>query len=194
MNSTARRLGLQNTKYNNPHGLADKGNLSTAADISRLAYIAMKHPLFREIVAKEKYTTNDVINQKGENVNYWWRNSNAMLGVEPGFRGVKTGITTTAGPCLCCYYTHQGASVIVTLLCSKSVEHRWKEMLRICHWATSKNRLEATAAQGREDLDKTSKKKDAAEKKEQGAASVILRGQEVIVAPRGALHETRSKQ
>lgn len=182
MNSTARRLGLQNTKYNNPHGLADKGNLSTAADISRLAYIAMKHPLFREIVAKEKYTTNDVINQKGENVNYWWRNSNAMLSVEPGFRGIKTGITTTAGPCLCCFYTHQGASVIVTLLCSKSVEHRWKEMLRICHWATSKKNADI-APQGREDLDKTTvKKKEVEEKKEQGEVSIILRGQEVLTS------------
>jgi D-alanyl-D-alanine carboxypeptidase len=32
-----------------------------------------------------------------------WQNSNKLLGIE-GFKGVKTGITQTAGPCLCILY------------------------------------------------------------------------------------------
>jgi D-alanyl-D-alanine carboxypeptidase len=37
MNFWAHRLGMVNTTYNNPHGLADAKNKSTARDISRLA-------------------------------------------------------------------------------------------------------------------------------------------------------------
>ena len=34
-----------------------------------------------------------------------WYNSNKLLDL-PGFAGVKTGITTTAGSCLCVYFTN----------------------------------------------------------------------------------------
>jgi len=35
-----------------------------------------------------------------------WFNSNKLLGVK-GFKGVKTGITQTAGPCLCILYENE---------------------------------------------------------------------------------------
>ena len=137
MNSTAKRLNMQDTRFCNPHGLADKGNRSTASDLCRLAYMAMKLPLFREIVRKKVYSTKDVFDANGETTLFQWRNSNKMLHESEGFRGIKTGITTTAGPCLCCYFVHENRAVIVTLLCSSSVEHRWREMQKICTWATS---------------------------------------------------------
>lgn len=50
MNDTAKTLRLTNTNYSNPHGLADKANKSSATDIQRLAFQALKNPLFKEIV------------------------------------------------------------------------------------------------------------------------------------------------
>jgi D-alanyl-D-alanine carboxypeptidase (penicillin-binding protein 5/6) len=41
MNRTSHFLGLRSTKYANPHGLAVKGNKSTAHDIGRLASIIL---------------------------------------------------------------------------------------------------------------------------------------------------------
>lgn len=35
-----------------------------------------------------------------------WFNSNKLLGID-GFQGVKTGITLTAGPCLCILYENK---------------------------------------------------------------------------------------
>ena len=41
MNKLAYKLGLKETKYINPHGLSEKGNKSTARNLSRLACFAM---------------------------------------------------------------------------------------------------------------------------------------------------------
>jgi D-alanyl-D-alanine carboxypeptidase len=60
MNATAKLLKLTNTQFSNPHGLSDKANRSTAADISRLAFAALKIKMFREIVEFKSYKTNQV--------------------------------------------------------------------------------------------------------------------------------------
>jgi hypothetical protein len=36
MNKHARRLGMESTNYDSPHGLPNKNNVSTAADVARL--------------------------------------------------------------------------------------------------------------------------------------------------------------
>lgn len=41
MNKVAQKLGLKNTNFANPHGLSEKGNKSTAAELGRIAYIAL---------------------------------------------------------------------------------------------------------------------------------------------------------
>lgn len=41
MNRYGRALGLESTNFANPHGLSHKNNKSTAADIGKLACIAM---------------------------------------------------------------------------------------------------------------------------------------------------------
>ena len=52
MNRYARALGLESTNFANPHGLSHKNNKSTAADIGKLACIAMQDPIVRDIVNK----------------------------------------------------------------------------------------------------------------------------------------------
>jgi serine-type D-Ala-D-Ala carboxypeptidase (penicillin-binding protein 5/6) len=56
MNRTAiSSFHLKCTSFTNPHGLADKGNHSTAFDIAMLAFNALKDQNFREIVNKQKH-------------------------------------------------------------------------------------------------------------------------------------------
>lgn len=55
MNRFVKVFHLKNTKFSNPHGLADKGNRSTAFDIAMLAFGCLKDPNFAEIVNKQKY-------------------------------------------------------------------------------------------------------------------------------------------
>ena len=55
MNATAKKIHMRNTNYTNPHGLADKANHSTALDLSKLAYYAMKDPTFKTVVGTQEY-------------------------------------------------------------------------------------------------------------------------------------------
>jgi len=55
MNKLAYKNHLRNTVYTNPHGLADKANHSTAAELAHLANYAMKNSVFRKIVATKTH-------------------------------------------------------------------------------------------------------------------------------------------
>ena len=65
-----------------------------------------------------------------------WYNSNKLLDL-PGFEGVKTGITTTAGSCLCVYFKNKtlNKTIITVVLGSKNIQYRWKDTRRITLWA-----------------------------------------------------------
>lgn len=126
MNRFVKTFHLKNTRFSNPHGLADKGNRSTAFDIAFLAHNCLKDSHFKAIVNKQKHECVTYVKRRSilprtqvallsqtetgkaqldEEVPYrmMWVNSNKLLGIE-GFKGVKTGITNTAGPCLCILY------------------------------------------------------------------------------------------
>lgn len=55
MNQLAEEIGLKSTQWNNPHGLSDKQNKSTAYDMAQLCRKAFKSDLFRKIVATQSY-------------------------------------------------------------------------------------------------------------------------------------------
>ena len=65
-----------------------------------------------------------------------WFNSNKLLGVK-GFKGVKTGITQTAGPCLCILYENDqyNHKLITVVLGCKNVDYRWRDAKRLTIWA-----------------------------------------------------------
>ena len=133
MNRNARNLNMFNTHYNNSHGLANEYNKSTANDIAILAFNAMKIPLFKEVVGTKEYECK-ILTAKGNLRAVKWENTNLMLNVE-GFNGLKTGITTTAGPCLCSSYSKDGVNLIIVLLNCKSVEKRWPETEKLLNFA-----------------------------------------------------------
>lgn len=86
MNRTAEELGMGDTTYTDPSGLADE-TVSTAVDQVKLARAAMQIDAFREIVAQPEYTHSD-----GTVYRTW----NSLLGTD-GVIGIKTGTTTPAG-------------------------------------------------------------------------------------------------
>ena len=55
MNQESVKLKLNNSCFSNPHGLSDKANRSSAQDVVRLAYSALKFQLFEEIVSKDEH-------------------------------------------------------------------------------------------------------------------------------------------
>ena len=99
MNSLAKVKGGTRTKFTNPHGMdhRDPVPYSTAADIGRLAIYAMSQPGFTFFCSQKKreVTVQTVAGPRAFVV----KNTNKLLGVDD-VDGVKTGMTSRAGPCL----------------------------------------------------------------------------------------------
>ena len=91
MNAYAKRIGMNNTHFVNPHGLPADGHLSTARDLALLGRALVRD--FPEAYAhnKIKEFTVGPITQ---------RNRNVLLWRDPSVDGIKTGHTSAAGYCL----------------------------------------------------------------------------------------------
>jgi D-alanyl-D-alanine carboxypeptidase len=131
MNKNAKAIRMSNTNYANPHGLQNFFNKSSALDIAKLSQIVMRFSLFSEIVKKQKYscTGQDLF---GNNKTFTWKNTNKLLA--KGFNGLKTGITSSAGPCLVSNYKDDMVNLIIVVLSSKTPDHRWTETMKLKDW------------------------------------------------------------
>lgn len=58
-----------------------------------------------------------------------------------GWDGIKTGVTPNAGPCLAASLTRNIAGreyeFLVVLICSESMEARWKEVKDLADWISN---------------------------------------------------------
>ena len=103
MNKAAKSLNLRDTNFMNPHGLMNFKSYSTASDVAHMTAIAYNNETFRTIVGTKKFecrlfNRTFSIYRKVE-----WVNTNKLLNID-GFVGIKTGVTTSAGPCLASLY------------------------------------------------------------------------------------------
>lgn len=92
MNKKAKFIGMNNTIFNNPHGLDEESkNYSTAYDMAKLSTYANKIPLYREVTSTKYYDTKTDIKS------YSWINRNKLVFTYPNFVSGKTGYTPKAG-------------------------------------------------------------------------------------------------
>jgi serine-type D-Ala-D-Ala carboxypeptidase (penicillin-binding protein 5/6) len=118
MNREARRLGLSHTHYENPIGLDDPDNYSTASDLAKLAAIDMREHAFAKIVDLTHATL-----KSGSHVRSIV-NRNDLVARYSYVDGVKTGHTSDAGYVLVGAAHRDGASVISVVLGEPSVARR----------------------------------------------------------------------
>ena len=135
MNEEAKRLGMENTSYKNPHGLTAKDHVTTPADLAKLAREAMQMPRFREVVGTRQYLTT-VKSVSGYERQVLWENTNRLLGRQ-GYLGVKTGTTGAAGACLVACGERDGREVIGVVLGSTSSDARYTDMRNLFRWVWS---------------------------------------------------------
>ena len=102
MNDKARRLGMNNTHFENPNGLDSPGHYSSARDMAILAAYAMENPIFAKTVS----TKNVKVGER------YLHNHNKLLWMLDGADGVKTGFTKAAGRILVSSCTRQGRRLI----------------------------------------------------------------------------------
>ncbi len=115
MNTTAAQLGLHDTHFASPDGLpypTEKSTYSTPYDLVQLGRIAMRYAAFRSIVDRQFYHLS-----KGPGHHqYWWDNTDALIGSYPGAVGIKDGYTDTAGHCLLFEAVRHGRALIGVVL------------------------------------------------------------------------------
>ena len=132
MNSISAFLDLGDSFFQNPHGLSNRPNYSSARDVNLLAAHAMKNKFFKEVVESVEYTCE--INNPSSGIRTArWVNTNKLLGQDVD--GVKTGTTRNAGACVCIRIKDPLRPVFITTLKSASSEERWDDALRLAAWA-----------------------------------------------------------
>ena len=112
MNEKAAALGLENTRFANPHGLDDPKHYTSARDLATITCAALENPLIREMVSTRKKT----IPHNGEDGARLLVNHNKLLRLYNGACGVKTGFTKRSGRCLVSAAERDGCSLIAVTL------------------------------------------------------------------------------
>ena len=110
MNAEARRLGLQNTSFKNPHGLDTDGHYSSARDLALILAAAMEDERFVEISGCERYTVEF---EDRAQVLY---NHNKLLYLTDYVVCGKTGYTQKSGRCLVTAAERDGVRLIAVTM------------------------------------------------------------------------------
>jgi serine-type D-Ala-D-Ala carboxypeptidase (penicillin-binding protein 5/6) len=126
MNEMCRQIGLEDTRFVDPHGLGGPGHYSSAFDMALLARYAMQFEDVARISVARGWTTS------GSRPIALHNFVNGFLSSYPGAEGLKTGFTTEAGPTFVGAATRDGRRLYVVLLNSQD---RFGEAAALLDWA-----------------------------------------------------------
>lgn len=139
MNAKAEELGLEDTRFSRPDGLDAPGNYSSARDVFRLARVAMRKPLFRELVRIRRTAVAGRVIQS----------RNDLLFSYPGTIGVKTGHTSDAGWSEVVAARRDGVTIYAVLLGGPSRAQRNADLARLLDWGFDQYRRVSLVKPGR---------------------------------------------
>ncbi|MEM7693349.1 MAG: serine hydrolase [Pseudomonadota bacterium] len=124
MNETARTLGMASTTFDNPHGLPNRGQITTARDMAVLMMA-----LQSEFPDRADFFTMSGV-RLGKRV---LRNFNVLIRRFPGADGMKTGFICSSGFNLAASATRDGVrlgAVVLGGLTSRERDQRTAELLQ----------------------------------------------------------------
>ncbi len=124
MNEKAAALELADTHFSRPDGLDAPGNHSSARDIFKLARIAMRKPLIRQLARTPQATV------AGRPL----VNTNDLLSTYPGTIGVKTGHTGGAGWSQVAAARRDGVTIYAVLLGGPTRAQRNADLAELLDW------------------------------------------------------------
>jgi D-alanyl-D-alanine carboxypeptidase (penicillin-binding protein 5/6) len=136
MNKYAAALGCKNSHFMNPHGLPDHEHYTSANDLCKIASEFLKNDSLMKYVKKEhaqiQWKDASGMLRKAE-----FGNTNRLLGVYPGDKGLKTGTTTEAAQCLVSYVTRPDGDLLLVLLGSND---RYSDTIKLLDegWANQR--------------------------------------------------------
>ncbi|UYO34312.1 D-alanyl-D-alanine carboxypeptidase [Bacillus zhangzhouensis] len=140
MNQKAAELGMENTNFQNPHGLDDhKNHYSSAYDMAVLTKYAMKHKQYQKIAGTAFY--------KAKTMEGYWKNKNKLLtGLYEYSTGGKTGYTKLAKRTLVSTAAKGDAELIAVTI---NAPDDWKDHISMFEYAFDHYKTYVLAEKGR---------------------------------------------
>ena len=125
MNAYAKKLGMKNSHFVNPHGLPAEGHVTTARDLGILGRALIRD--FPEAYSynKIKELTVGPITQP---------NRNLLLWRDPSVDGIKTGHTSSAGYCLMASAQRDDQRLISVVMGNTSENQRAVDSQALLNW------------------------------------------------------------
>lgn len=125
MNAYAKKIGMKNSHFVNPHGLSAEGHISTAHDLALLGRALIRD--FPEAYSynKIKEFTVGPITQP---------NRNLLLWRDPSVDGIKTGHTSSAGYCLMASAKRGDQRLITVVMGDSSENQRAVDSQALLNW------------------------------------------------------------
>lgn len=147
MNSRAKELGMENTKFVNACGLDTDGHLTTARDIA-----IMSKELIYNFPEITKYTTTwqDTIThttRKGES-EFGLTNTNKLVRWYEGATGLKTGSTGNAKYCLSATADKNGMQLIAVIMAAPDPKTRFAEAIKLLDYGYANYAVVSGAKEG----------------------------------------------
>lgn len=128
MNEKAEQMGLENTHFENPHGLDADNHYTSASDISVIVRYGMQDETFRDIVAMK------TCNLSLSGVEKELMTTNALLATWDDCIGIKTGFTNKAGQCLAAAASRDGVELYAIVLDSTDEIQRFIDAYKLLDW------------------------------------------------------------
>ena len=125
MNAYAKKIGMKNSHFVNPHGLPAEGHITTARDLAILGRALIRD--FPEAYSynKIKELTVGPITQP---------NRNLLLWRDPSVDGIKTGHTSAAGYCLMASAKRDDQRLITVVMGNSSENQRAVDSQALLNW------------------------------------------------------------
>jgi D-alanyl-D-alanine carboxypeptidase (penicillin-binding protein 5/6) len=180
MNRYAAALGLTDTHYANPIGLDQRGNHSSALDLTSLARRLLRIPVFAKVARSKQAVLRSVHPRRRiETID-------ELLDLAPWVNGVKTGHTWHARYVLVGSGRRKGVELIAAVVGAETDEDRFEDALHLLEYGFSRYRRQLPVHAGQA-LARPSIRYQGGElplRAARGVAAGVRRGERVEVAVR----------
>ena len=128
MNEKAKKLGLENTHFENCSGLDDttENHYSSALDIAIMSCELMKHEKVKEYTTIWMDSLRDGATQLV--------NTNKLIRFYEGATGLKTGTTSKAGYCISATAERNGVKLCAVILGADTGDHRFEDAKKLLNY------------------------------------------------------------
>lgn len=128
MNERAKKLGLENTHFENCSGLDDtaENHYSSALDIAIMSRELMKHEKVKEYTTIWMDSLRDGATQLV--------NTNKLIRFYEGATGLKTGTTSKAGYCISATAERNGVKLCAVILGADTGDHRFEDAKKLLNY------------------------------------------------------------